>query len=334
MWQTSLSSTRNQDISAEPFDRERDKRLIWAITRSILENNTYKRKRYGGKSKSHWPLFVRLAHIFGLILKLSGLYNKGVRNARDIIVKNVIISFADLPESFDSYRILHLTDLHLDSTSGIETIICEKMRNLRYDLCVMTGDYRHRVDGGFKEVLTSMRRITSAIKAGDGILATLGNHDTYLMVEHLEDMGVRILANETATIYRSTEEIAVTGVDDPHYYFTDLAVSALERETAGFKVVLAHSPELYDLAAENDYNLYLCGHTHGGQICLPGGIPIFTHLHSGRRFYQGLWNYSKMRGYTSQGCGAVALPLRFNTRGEIALITLKKVYHELDQLVQ
>ncbi len=330
MWQTSLRNTRNQNISAESFDHERDKRLIWAITRSHLENNTYKRKRYGGKSKSHWPLFVRLARIFGFILKLSGLYDRGHRNAKDIRVKNVIISFVDLPESFDSYRILHLTDLHLDSISGIETIICERIRDLRYDLCVMTGDYRERIDGGFKEVLTSMRRITSAIKADDGILATLGNHDTYLMVEYLEEMGIRILANETAIIYRKAEEIAVTGVDDPHYYFTDQAVSSLERETAGFKVVLAHSPELYDLAAENDYSLYLCGHTHGGQICLPGGIPIFTHLHSGRRFYQGLWSYADMSGYTSQGCGVVALPLRFNTQGEIALITLKKAHHELD----
>ena len=185
MRQTSLRNTRSQNIGVESFDRERDKRLIWAITRSLLENNTYKRKRYGGKSKSHWPLFVRLAHIFGFILKLSGLYDKGHRNAKDIRVKNVIISFADLPQSFDSYRILHLTDLHLDSISGIETIICEKIKNLRYDLCVMTGDYRERIDGGFKEVLTSMRRITSAIEAGDGILATLGNHDTYLMEDHI-----------------------------------------------------------------------------------------------------------------------------------------------------
>ena len=68
----------------------------------------------------------------------------------------------------------------------------------------------------------------------------------------------------------------------------------------------------------------LCGHTHGGQICLPGGIPIFTHLYSGRKFYRGLWNYGNMKGYTSPGCGAVAIPVRFNSQSEIALITLKK----------
>jgi predicted MPP superfamily phosphohydrolase len=144
------------------------------------------------------------------------------------------------------------------------------------------------------------------------------------MVRHLEEMGIRVLANETAIICRNEEKIAVTGIDDPHYYYTDQAVSSLEEEIAGFKIVLAHSPELYDLAADNDYSLYLCGHTHGGQICLPGGIPIFTHLYGGRRFYRGLWYYANMQGYTSQGCGASAIPIRFNTQSEIALITLRK----------
>jgi predicted MPP superfamily phosphohydrolase len=256
------------------------------------------------------------------------LYESGYSNARNITLNEIVINFVDLPDCVDSYRILHLTDLHLDSVEGMETIICEKIRDLQYDLCVMTGDYRERIDGGFKKILKPMRKIAETIKASDGILATLGNHDTYLMVQPLEEMGIRILANETFMIYRKKENIAVTGVDDPHYYYTDQAISALEEEIEGFKIILAHSPELYDLAANNDYNLYLCGHTHGGQICLPGGIPIFTHLYSGRKFYQGLWSYSNMKGYTSQGCGTAGIPIRFNTRGEIALITLKKMQHQ------
>ena len=327
MWRSFVKNIRNQHISTESFDWEQDKRRIWCINRSLLENNTYKRKRYGGKSKSHWPLFVRLALVFAFILKIFKLYKKGYNNSKNLIVKKIIISFADLPEYFDSYRILHLTDLHLDSIDGMETIICERIRDLHYDLCVMTGDYRERIDGGFKKILNPMREIAETIKAADGILATLGNHDTYMMVRHMEEMGIRILANETSIIHRKKESIAVTGVDDPHYYYTDQAISALEEEIEGFKIILAHSPELYDLAANNDYNLYLCGHTHGGQICLPGGIPVFTHLYSGKRFYQGLWSHANMKGYTSQGCGTAGIPIRFNTRGEIALITLKKMHH-------
>jgi len=327
MWRLFAKNMHNINISSELFNWEQDKRRIWLINRSILENNTYKRKRYGGKTKSHWPLFIRLTQVFALILKVCKMYVSGYYNAKNIIVKEITINYNNLPESFHSYKILHLTDLHLDSIEGIETIICEKIRDLKYDLCVMTGDYRERIDGGFKRILKPMNKITETIKASDGILATLGNHDTYLMIEYLEEMGIRMLANETCFIHRKKDKIAVTGVDDPHYYYTDQAVSSLEREIEGFKIVLAHSPELYDLAANNDYNLYLCGHTHGGQICLPGGIPIFTHVYSGRRFYRGLWSYSNMKGYTSQGCGTAGIPIRFNTRGEIALITLKKMPH-------
>ena len=324
MWHNFLQNLFYKHMSLEPLNWDQDKRRIWTITRSLLENNTYKRKKYGRKSKSHWPLFVRLAHAFGLILKTLKLYQRGHRNAKNVVVREIDISFTDLPESFDSYRILHLTDLHLDFIEGLADIICDKIRHLQYDLCVMTGDYRERIDGGFKKILNPMKKIAAAIKAKDGILATLGNHDTYLMVEHLEGMGIKILANETLIIYRKNSRIAVTGLDDPHYYYTDQAVSSLEEEIKSFKIVLAHSPELYDIAADNDYNLYLCGHTHGGQICLPGGIPIFTHLYSGRKFYRGLWSYANMRGYTSQGCGTAAIPIRFNTQSEIALITLKK----------
>ena len=218
--------------------------------------------------------------------------------------------------------------MHLNSIGRIEDIICNEIEDLEYDLCVMTGDYRDRIDGGFRHILNPMKKITSKIKAKDGILATLGNHDTYLMIQHLEEMDVRILANETIVIRRGREKLAVTGIDDPHYYYTDQAVSSLEEDINEFKIVLAHSPELYDLAADNGYKLYLCGHTHGGQICLPRGIPIFTHLYSRKKFYKGLWFYSNMKGYTSQGCGASAIPIRFNTHGEITLITLKKKHSE------
>jgi hypothetical protein len=324
MWWNFVRYLRNKPIKLDSLDWEQDKRRIWTITRSLLENNTYKRKIYKGKRKSRWPLFVHLAHSFGILLKIAQLYETGHRNAKSIVVKEIDINFAELPDSFDSYTILHLTDLHLDSIAGCEDIICERIKGLKYDLCVMTGDYREGIHGGFKQILNPMKKIATAIKAKDGILATLGNHDTYLMVEYLEEMGIRILANETVLISKKNESIAVTGLDDPHYYYTDQAMTALEQEIKGFKIVLVHSPELHDIAAANDYSLYLCGHTHGGQICLPGGIPIFTHLSSGRKLYRGLWSYVNMKGYTNQGCGTVAIPIRFNTEAEIALITLRK----------
>jgi predicted MPP superfamily phosphohydrolase len=86
---------------------------------------------------------------------------------------------------------------------------------------------------------------------------------------------------------------------------------------------LVHSPEAALLAAEAGFALYLCGHTHGGQICLPGGIPVITNIQYRRRFASGPWRCGEMIGYTSRGLGTSGLPVRFFSRGEIALITLR-----------
>jgi predicted MPP superfamily phosphohydrolase len=262
--------------------------------------------------------------VFGFFLKVVKLYQRGCRNATDIAVQEIDIGFGHLPKAFDGYRILHLTDLHLDGGEPIEHIVCRRIENLQYDLCVLTGDYRERTHGSFKAMLKPMEKIAKAIRAKDGILAVLGNHDSYLMVDYLEDMGIQVLANETTVIQRGRTRMAVTGIDDPNYYYTDQAIRVLEESEEGFKVVLVHTPELFDIAADNRYSLYLCGHTHGGQICLPGGIPLITHLCHGRQFHRGLWHHADMKGYTSQGTGTVALPVRLNSQSEIACITLRR----------
>jgi len=148
------------------------------------------------------------------------------------------------------------------------------------------------------------------------------------MVEQLEEMGVTLLANETITLQKQKDTLVITGIDDPHYYFTPQVISTLNEPNEGFKIILVHTPEIYDMAADKGYRLYLCGHTHGGQICLPGGVPIITHLNFGKEYYRGLWRYNEMLGYTNSGCGSVGIPVRFNSPGEIAIIRLKKTgYH-------
>ncbi|MCK5323346.1 MAG: metallophosphoesterase [Desulfobulbaceae bacterium] len=306
----------------QALSQEDERKIIWASTRSFLEIDDYKHRRNGGKRKSYWTLFERLLHVFSFFLKAAGLYEKGRNNALNIVVNKIQIGFLNLPDSFNGYKILHLTDLHLDSTKGIEDTISKKIENLDYDLCVMTGDYRNRTHGNFKQILLPMKKLVKTINSKDGILAVLGNHDTYQMVNYMEEMGIRVLTNETVTIYRKGEYIAVTGIDDPSNYYTEQITEALEEKTRDFKIVLAHSPEIYDTAADNGYNLYLCGHTHGGQICLPGGIPIFTHLRTGKSYCKGAWSYAGMKGYTSSGCGTSGIPVRFNCHSEIPLIEL------------
>ncbi len=307
---------------------QKQKRRVWIRTRKALEGNHYKHNRYGKRKKSLWHLFVYLLLFFKIPLKATRLYDLGNRNAKNIIINHVDIKIHDLPQSLDGYRILHLTDLHLDFITGIENKVCEKIKTIACDLCVLTGDYRAGTKGAFNNIMEPLQKIIDTVQTKDGIYAVLGNHDTYAMAEGLEKMGIRFLANESIVIPRGEDQIVLTGVDDPHYYFTEQARLALQNEFEGFKVALVHTPELYDWAAENNYRLYLCGHTHGGQVCLPGGIPIVTHLDAGKRFYRGLWKYSDLTGYTNQGSGTVCIPVRFFTQSEIALITLTRTSRE------
>ena len=300
-----------------------EKEKIWAHTRSVLENDQLKNMRNGVKSRSYWKLFERLLLAFSLVLKIVGLYNKGHQRALNIQLNSVDLNFKNLPKAFHNYKILHLSDLHLDSDMKLSHSIAQKLKGLDYDLCVMTGDYRLAAYGGFKNVIKPLKVILNQIKAKDGIYATLGNHDTYLMVEKFEKLGMHFLNNMTVEIRRKSEKICITGTDDVHSYFTDQAVVELEQDNDAFKIALVHSPELYDLAADNNYSLYLCGHTHGGQICLPGGKALIAHLYNGKKYIKGLWKYKQMFGYTSTGSGTSGIPIRINSDAEITVFTLQ-----------
>ena len=169
-----------------------------------------------------------------------------------------------------------------------------------------------------------MEKILTAIKPQFGILGVLGNHDTYKMVDLLEPLGMRFLVNESVRIEKESQCINLTGTDDTYYFYTEMALDSMKNLSNGFSVALSHTAELSDIAAENNYDLYLCGHTHGGQICLPGGIPVICHQKGMRERVRGFWQHNKMMGYTSAGAGVSGIPLRFNCPPEITLFELIK----------
>jgi uncharacterized protein len=300
-----------------------DKRTIWASSRVIAEADRQKRKKSGKKSKSHWSLFQKLLKYFVLFLKITDCYKKGIENAKAVKVNQIDIEFENLPKSFENYKILHLSDLHIDTLPGMENVIIEKIKKLKYDVCLITGDYRKDTHGKFNHILRPMQKLIKNIKTVDGIIGILGNHDSWLMVEPFEKMGIKMLINESCEIEKNNERMSICGTDDPYYYYSDIAIEALENAKGEFKIALIHTSEFFDLAAENNFQLYLCGHTHGGQICLPGGTPLITHQFEGKRFFKGLWKFKGLTGYTNVGCGQSGIPIRFNCPGEIALITLK-----------
>lgn len=259
-------------------------------------------------------------------LKLCGLWRRGLANGLDIGYRTVELNLARLPRAFDGYRILHIADPHFDAADGLGDAIVRTVAGAEVDLCVLTGDLRNVERGPFTqtEILEPLAAIRRTVRAHDGFVATLGNHDVAEMVAPLRDLGLRVLVNRTHHVHRGGQAIALTGIDDVHRYYTpaaDAALAALGPRACG--IVLAHSPEMAGEAAAAGYSLYLCGHCHGGQLCLPGGRPLITHLSRHRDLYAGLWRYGEMWGYTSTGAGLADPPIRFNCRGEVTEFRLR-----------
>ncbi|MFZ5798869.1 MAG: CDP-archaeol synthase [Desulfobulbus sp.] len=269
--------------------------------------------------------FLSYQIFYTWIFKLAGLQEQGKRNALQVEVVETAFSFADLPASFDGFRILFLTDLHLDGLEGLTDRLIKQVRDLEVDLCLVGGDIRMNTYGPMAACLRRLRRLLAQVRSRHGIFGVLGNHDCIEMNPDFEESGMIMLVNDAWSISRNGSRIWLVGVDDPHYYRVDDAAHAFRTVPAGeFSLFLAHSPEAYESAARHGARLYLCGHTHGGQICLPGRGPVLTNSRAPRFTAVGTWRFREMIGYTSRGAGASGIPLRFNCPGEISLITLRR----------
>ena len=127
-------------------------------------------------------------------LKLLGLYKRGLKNAEQIQVRHNQVCSKLLPNHFDGFTLLQISDLHADISAGAMRRLNEILPGMTYDMCVLTGDYRGATFGPFDTALAALALARTHLKAP--IYAVLGNHDSILMVPELEDMGIRVLLNE------------------------------------------------------------------------------------------------------------------------------------------
>jgi predicted MPP superfamily phosphohydrolase len=255
-------------------------------------------------------------------LRLFMLHGRGRRNARRIKVRTNRVELGGLPETFDGCVILQISDLHIDMAPDFPHALIEAVRDLDYDLCVLTGDYRARTWGPIDDALEGLRSVRSHL-SGD-VYAVLGNHDSISMVPGIEAAGIRVLLNEHVEIRRGEDSIFLAGIDDPHYYRADnLEKAADPIPEDAVSILLAHSPEIFRNAAHAGFDALFCGHTHGGQICLPGGLPVSFNAGCPREYCRGAWRYQDMQGYTSVGSGACVVDVRLNCPPEVTLHRLQ-----------
>lgn len=241
-----------------------------------------------------------------------------------------------IPPNFDGYRIVHLSDLHSKSFGNNQSGLIEKVKALKPDLIVFTGDL---VDQKNYEEQASLALMKESAKVAPVYYVT-GNHEQHSgkfgsLEEKLKDLGgVNVMRNTQDRIQSGQDEILILGIDDPtmgdaskmETSITEenitTALQGIEKENS-FKILLSHRPELFSLYAQFDMDLIFSGHAHGGQFRIPfiGGViapnqGFFPQYTSGK--YEN--NHSSM--IVSRGLGNSVIPQRILNRPEIIAVTL------------
>ncbi|MDY6852136.1 MAG: metallophosphoesterase [Thermodesulfobacteriota bacterium] len=278
------------------------------------------------------------------ILAAAGLaVGKGFVNSRDPELVRVDIGLKRLPPSFDGLKVAQITDIHsgrLVPTKLIRAGV-DLVQSATPDLIVLTGDFITGASlfawgrlGGFKpRLFKECLQELAGLSAPFGVYAVLGNHDfwsgpevTAKVDRGLRDIGVKVLRNEMVTLVKSGQKLHISGIDD--YWERSCKPSRALRDApiSACKVLLSHNPDVnQDLEAlDNQVDLVISGHTHGGQVVLPLIGAPFLPSPFGQKYRSGLVRDGERQTYISRGLGVFFVPIRINCPSEITLLTLRR----------
>jgi len=230
-------------------------------------------------------------------------------------------------------RILHISDLHVERLTRREEQVLSMIAEIKPDLILITGDYLNLSYVYDEQAHAHVRQLLAQISAPYGVYAVLGSPpvDARDVVPSLfDDLPIHLLVNESVVVKLDDQrQIVLLGMDCSHHLPTDMnALAHLVSTSPNHmpSVLLYHAPDLMPQAAEHGIDLYLCGHTHGGQIRLPIVGAILTSSQLGKRYQMGHYHEGQTHMYVSRGVGLEGLSaprVRFMAPPEIMLVTLK-----------
>ena len=247
---------------------------------------------------------------------------------RQLTVVEGEIGSTDLPPAWCGARILLVSDLHAGPMveAGALRLALHTLQELRPDVIVVAGDILTSAEAELEWALEAL----SGLDAPLGVWAALGNHDHYAgppaaMTDRLEQLGIRLIVNDSAELQRGSDTILLGAIDDWTSGRPELA-AVFPAASRQFKLLISHNPDAVFDAAEHGVDLILSGHTHGGQIRwphLPPPVSASQHRLTGG-------HYTLERGgrqtqlVVSQGLGVVGLPVRIGCPPEATLIRLRR----------
>ena len=242
-----------------------------------------------------------------------------------IMVTEIPVTLADLPEAFSGYRIAQISDLHNAQFGEDNELLLDKLAQCTPDIIVLTGDL---FDSNHTDVDVAARFAADAARMAPTYYVT-GNHEAYALTAYKQlksamlEAGVHVLENKIVTLEQDGQTISLIGIHDPGFTRVEDMLTELAPQAGACSILLAHRPELVGYYAGAGVDLVFSGHAHGGQFRLPflGGI-----LSPGQGFLPeydaGLYQVEHTQLIVSRGLGNSRFPFRLNNRPEIILAVL------------
>ncbi|MBA2541663.1 MAG: metallophosphoesterase family protein [Deltaproteobacteria bacterium] len=258
--------------------------------------------------RGHWP--ARLVRALGM--------------QRRVQVRHHRVAVAGWPSTVRPLRIAFISDLHAGPTTH-SSLLDEAFAQLAAadaDLVLLGGDYVFL----FAEYIDAIADRLRRIRAPSGIYAVMGNHDLWAddaaIAGALEAAGARVLVNQPVSLAAPFAHVALVGLDDP-WTGSVPRLPLLPRGDDRIRVVLAHAPEVMLHLGDEPFDLALCGHTHGGHVALPGGVPILVPGPLSRRYAHGRHDVGGGRTLiVSRGIGGTEVALRTFADPDILIVEL------------
>lgn len=263
-------------------------------------------------------LLFSLVFIFAILIIIY-LSNHWIR------ISETKVRLENLQTNFKGYRIVHLCDLHAVQFGDKQEKLLNNVKCCNPDIIVFTGDLVDSNKNDPEEVLPLMQNLNDIAP----VYFVNGNHEYYykdynILIEGLKKIGVLVLDNRSIILRKNKSEITLAGVNDPFTGHDDIDKALANVDRYNPLILLAHAPEIFDLASQKGVNLVLSGHYHGGQIRLPFAGAVYA---PGRKFFpeydSGLYEKNGSYMYLSRGLGYTGIfPFRFLNRPEVAVIIL------------
>jgi hypothetical protein len=258
----------------------------------------------------------------GVLSVIAGL--AGLRRTPRIVAQRIAV--VDLPPELEGYRIAQLSDVHCGPFTPPERVRrwVARANALGADLIAVTGDL---ITSG-EDYVGAVAAELGALRAPDGVLGCMGNHDYFAdgdqLAEALERHGMNVLRNRGVIVARGAARLYVAGVDDTWTRRQDVPAALRARPANAPVVLLAHDPSLFVEAAAHGVDLTLSGHTHGGQVAVPGATRRLNLARIITPYTAGFFHQGRSTLHVSRGLGTTGPPVRLGARPEIALLELRR----------